>query len=296
MGEQTRKTLREFFKAGQLPTEEHFGDLIDSMLNMKDEGFRKSPLNGLEVAAAAGQDALLSFYRDRQPGDARWALRYGKDNDQLQVQAGTDRSKPQPAEPPPALLSLDVAQPAVPEGRATHRLQRVGINIDSPRHTLDVAGVLASQGRMGSFSQRDLEAPGDDASRLLTVPADGVWHPIVDKLVGCHAFEVMAGVGGQSGSGRFALLHAVALNTHNPLVGWLDWLNPKRGIRATSAHYASRCDQLQLAWDGKNGKGAEYSLCVRTRCPYDAGVNIRFAITRLWFDPLMDGCQRSAPT
>ena len=67
-------------------------------------------------------------------------------------------------------------------------------------------------------------------------------------------------------------------------------------IRATSAHYASRCDQLQLAWDGKNGKGAEYSLRIRTRCPYEAGVSIRFAITRLWFDPAMDSCQRTAPT
>ena len=295
MGEQTRKTLREFFTAGQLPTEEHFGDLIDSMLNMKDEGFRKSPVNGLEVAAAAGQDALLSFYRDRLPGDVRWALHYGKDNDQLQWRAGAGRSGPAPAEPLPALMSLDVARPAVAEGRAAPGLQRVGINIDSPRHTLDVAGVLASQGRLGNFSQRDLETPGDDASRLLAVPADGQWHPIVGKLVGCHAFEVMAGVGGQSGSGRFALLHAVALNTHNPLVGWLDWLNPRRGIRATSAHYASRCDQLQLAWDGKNGKGAEYSLRIRTRCPYEAGVSIRFAITRLWFDPAMDSCQRTAP-
>lgn len=291
MGEQTRKTLREFFKAGQLPTEEHFGDLIDSMLNMKDEGFRKSPGNGLEVAAAAGQDALFSCYRDRDPGLALWSACYGKQNNQLLFREGA--AQPQgDAQDTPAVLCLDVAHPPPGEGQAPHRHPRVGINTDLPRHTLDVAGVLASQGRIGSFAQTDLDRPAAvGAGSLQSVPADGLWHPLVDQLQGCHAFEVVAGAGGPSGSGRYALLHAVALNTHNPLVGWLDWLNPRRGIRATSAHYGSRCDQLQLRWAGGHGKGAAYRLEIRSRCAYDDAAAIRFGITRLWFDPAMAGSQ-----
>ena len=37
MTTRNRETLRGFFSAGRLPTQDHFGDLIESMLNMDDE-------------------------------------------------------------------------------------------------------------------------------------------------------------------------------------------------------------------------------------------------------------------
>jgi hypothetical protein len=43
MTTRNRDTLKQFFQEGRLPTSDHFGDLIDSMLNMSDEGFRKTP-------------------------------------------------------------------------------------------------------------------------------------------------------------------------------------------------------------------------------------------------------------
>lgn len=67
MPEQTRETLYKHFSAGQLPTEAHFRDLVDSMLNMQSEGFRKTPEYGMQVMSAAGKTALLSFYRDHAP-------------------------------------------------------------------------------------------------------------------------------------------------------------------------------------------------------------------------------------
>ncbi len=48
MAKQTRDTLKQFFSAGKLPTEEHFSDLIDSSLNTLDEGFDKSEEFGFE--------------------------------------------------------------------------------------------------------------------------------------------------------------------------------------------------------------------------------------------------------
>ena len=42
--------LQEQFQHGKMPTEEDFADLIESMLNMLDEGFDKTPEAGFKVA------------------------------------------------------------------------------------------------------------------------------------------------------------------------------------------------------------------------------------------------------
>lgn len=293
MGEQTRETLRKFFKAGRLPTEDHFSDLIESMLNMKDEGFRKSPENGLEVSAPGDHHGLLSLYRDRDPREPLWSLGYGKESDKLQFNRGR---RDESGELPP-VLCLDVHQALPVDGSPGHRLARVGINTEQPQHMLDVAGVAAAKGRIGTWTsgERLLVEPG------ASVLADGEPHAIIEGLSGCHAFEIVAGVGGGSGSGRYALLHAVAMNTYNPRAGWFDFLRPRRGIRATMAHYGRRCDRLQLRWEGdhakqgKDGKEGTYRLTLGTRCDYGKKVVIRYSITQLWFDPTMSHCQLAGP-
>lgn len=276
MGEQTRETLRQYFRAGQLPTEAHFGDLVDSMLNMKDEGFRKSPQAGLEISAAAGQDVLESWYRDADPTHALWQLRFGAAGDRLQF----DRSGTGPAGALPPVLSLDMAQRPATDGQPERLEPRVGVGTATPAHTLDVAGVLAAQGRRGSLP---LASP--------SLRADGRPQALLTGLTGCQAFELVAGVGGGRGSGRFALLHAVVLNAYHPRRPWWRRLWPGQpGIRITSAHYGRRCDRLLLDWTGdKHGKDAEYGLAIRSGCDYGDGVMIQVGITRLWFDPLMDG-------
>lgn len=283
---QTRDTLRKFFAAGQMPTQEHFGDLIESMLNMRDEGFRKSPENGMEVSAIADKPALISFYRDRDPAQALWSVRYGGQSNDLQLVGG-----PAQQSDAAAVLSVLPAQ-ADPVAGTEDELRpvggvppRVGINTASPQQTLDVAGVVASQGRIGSFA----------AHVARQLPANGEPQTLIDHLTGCHAFEVMAGVGAE-GTGRYALLHAIALNTFNPVVQWWQRLLPgakRRGISTTSAHYGRRCDRLALWWEGGHGKGGEYKLCIRTRCDYGPAVVMNCSVTQLWFDRTMSGSRRT---
>jgi hypothetical protein len=278
---QTRETLRKFFSAGQLPTEEHFHDLVESTLNMRDEGFSKTPHNGLEIVAAADKPALASFYRSTDTANPVWSLRYGSDGKALQWRAGAAAGSDDGA-----VLCLVPAAPGgamAPGQAAAGPGPRVGIATAQPQHTLDVAGVVASQGRVGRFT-RDL-------------PADGQPQVLIDRLAGCQAYEVVAGVGGPEGDGRYALLHAVALNTYNPAVPWWTRLWPGRrspGIRVTEAHYGRRCDRLELWWEGGHGKGAEYRLMVRTRCHFGPGIVIRCHVTQLWLDPAMAG-SRPAP-
>lgn len=254
-----RQSLKRFFRAGALPAEEQFADLIDSMLNMTDEGFRKSVEQGYEISAAAGYDVLLSFFRDQDPEAPLWDVGFSGAEGQLQFRArrhGEDRPAP--------VYCLD------PAGRA-------GVNTASPQATLDVEGEIRSRGRVGSYP------PPSDATLL----ADGQWHDLTGDLEGCQAFEVVAGAG-RRGSGRFALLHAVALNTYNPRFRVLDLLRSKRGIRSTHAFFARRCDRLQLRWSGSSGRDACYRLQIRSGCDYGRGASIQAHLTQLWFDRHME--------
>ncbi len=283
MANHNRATLRNFFRAGRMPTEENFADLIDSTLNMVDEGYAKSPENGVEITSLGSANALASFYTQRDPRTVQWSIAYGRDT-------GTGDRKQ-------LLFAARSAGAAGPSVMTLDPLGRVGIRTQSPRHALEVDGVVCSAGRLGSYKPGPSsggDAPGETGYEPSPVLADGKPHDITGWLRGCQAFEVVAGVGDR-GKGRYSLLHAIAMNTYNPAPSLLDWFRPRRRIRVTTAFFGTRCDKLELRWDGTSGKDARYRLLLRTRCPYAEGVRIQYHITRLWFDPAMDGALPPEP-
>ena len=289
MASRNRETLRNYFRDGKLPSEHHFGDLVDSMLNMVDEGFRKSAEHGVEISTPAGHDALISFYRDRSPNSPKTTISFGGEaehHEQIlfnvgasRADADADRRERMP------VLTLDVTSGGDAQEGTASVVQRVGINQRNPGAELDVRGVIRSEGRMG--------APATQSADSLL--ADGIWHDITPPMRGCQAFEVMAGVG-QEHSGKFALLHAVALNTFNPAGGlirqFVDRFFSRKRIRRTSAYYSRRCDQIELRWHGGSGRDGDYRLQIRSRCAYGNGKDVRIQcyLTRLWFDPRMKNC------
>jgi len=246
MTERNRETLKNYFSAGKLPSSEHFVDLVDSMLNMKDEGFRKSPKHGLELASRVGNDALLSFFKDRS-AEPQWSVAQGGDGQQLIIQAGNA----QDGRSRTPLLTLD-------------RSAGLGVLQRDPQHALHVQGTVASSARVGCLP---LFKAIDDKGQPMPPRADGEWHDLLVDLQGCQAFEVVA-VAGQSGGGRFAILYALAMNAYNPTAGWLDFFSRKKRIHTRHAWYGRRCDQLQLRWEGTSGKDARYKLRIRTGCCY----------------------------
>lgn len=272
MAEQSRWTLKNFFRMGSRPTETDFGDLIDSMVHKQEEGFRKTPENGVMITAPVGQDALISFYRTHDSGPSLWSLRYAGTDTQLvfQPQQEIERNEKRGGIAAPPALSL-------------HKDGRVGVNRADPEVALDVDGTVRASGRIG-LTRKDKPAFADEA-----------WYDITDEMEGCQVLEVVAGSGLRA-SGRHALVHAVATNAFNPphrgrgligLFGLMEWLFPRRPIRMQSAYYGRRCDQLQLRWQNVNGSRARYTLQIRSRCDHGVDsqgnkVPIRYAVTRLW--------------
>lgn len=261
MAKKNRGTLKRYFDEGSLPSADQFGDLIDSTLNIIEEGFDKTAPDGFKISLIGDHRRLISFYRSGEPNHPVWTIEYDEEQDRLMI------VNPGLGEEDSAAITLDARG-------------RVGMARLDPQHALDVGGVVAAEGRLGA-----------NPDGIATVPADGEWHDITDELEGCHAIEVMAGVG-SPGTGRYALLRAVALNAYNPR-GWLvNLFNLKKRIRTQQAYFLSRGNRIKLRW--RNCEENKYTLQMSTACGYGEAVNIRFYLTRLWVDPKMDGSRPPA--
>ena len=260
MPPKNRTTLKDYFRSGSLPSEDKFEDLIDSMLNMRDEGFEKTAQEGFKVAQVP-EGRLISFFENISVKDPVWSLKIDLKSGDRQLSFRNEKDE--------EILTL------TPDGK-------MGVKQNKPNFELDVAGTIASQGRIGKKGAK-------------TVHANGQWQDITDTLNGCHAFEIMAGVG-KPNSGKYALLHAYALKT----------FDARGKIVYHQAHYGSRCNRLKLRW--KKGPDKTYTLQIRTKCAYanggkpdpsekgndktkqDVGVYVKYFITKLWFDNQMQDC------
>jgi hypothetical protein len=243
-----------------LPTEDQFGDLIDSTLNPIDEGFDKSLKHGFEVSLIGKHKRLISFFKADAPIDAVWTIEYDAERERLLFR--------RPQADAPADAGDNAGDPA-PIAMTFSQDSHVGINNPDPVHALDVGGWIAAQGRIGAN-------PG----QIKTVAADGKWHDITGPLQGCQAIEVIAGVGAR-GTGKYALMNAIAMNAFNPR-GWIsNFLNLKKRIKYHHAYYLSRGDRIKLRWFTKKDG---YYLQMRTACGFGADIRIRFYLTMLWFD------------
>lgn len=276
MTRRSRTALKEFFKLGARPTREQFGDLIDSALNMDDEGFSKTPADGLKVVTIKHELGLLSFQRQLSPS-VDWSLAF-HDSTGSRLDLKPSRVKGD-ALPIIGFKAPDTAEPAQVLIQGD-----VGIGVDPPQYALDVKGMICTDGRIG---------------REWTAPADGKPYAITPTLSGCVAFEVMAGVGGPEGHGRFALLHAIAMNVNNP-IWWDDIFGIRRRIRSQHAFYSRRSDRLRLSWvraddagsddedpNEAHGKDAKFTLKIQTRSPYESespksATMIKAFVTQLW--------------
>ena len=130
-----RDQLKAFFVTGAVPTEQSYADLIDGMLNQKDDGLVKQTGNPLCIEAA-GDDAsskpALHLYDSFLADDPAWTL------------SMNPRVDPDDPETARRGLSID-------DAGGTSRLfvdsgsGNVGIGTLEPKSRLHVAGLLTTQ-------------------------------------------------------------------------------------------------------------------------------------------------------
>ena len=240
MSLQNRATLKGFFRKGQMPSEGNFNDLIESMVNKVDDGMSKTIEDGLMLSPIGTSQKLISFYKSIEDKNPSWSIDIDSGTANLNINNQRGDS----------VLSLKN------EGK-------VGINNAQPDYELDVKGAVGMTGRVGTFH----------TGKIL---ADGKWHPVLTELNGCHALEVVAGIGKKK-TGKYALIHAFALSTFG---------KSKNKIKMTESYYGVRCNRLKLRWTGST---YNYNLEMKSRCSYGDEYYINYYIGSLWFDQFMDG-------
>ncbi|NCT94929.1 MAG: adhesin [Chitinophagaceae bacterium] len=238
-----REDLKKYFRKGQVPAENHFSFLIDSMINKQDDGFLKDKEDGLVIAATDNSSRFMSFYKNVNDINPFFSLeRDGQDVENLKLNPVYEDDKMANANS----FYFDV------EGRLG-----IGKASELP-YKFEVDGFAAMQGRVGTYKSGQ-------------VAADGKWQTILEGLDNCSAFEIVARTG-KKGSGKFAIMHAVAMSAFGGTRG---------RIRSTSAYYGFFWNKLKLRWKGTTHN---YSLQIKTGNNYGADVDIFYKITRLWDD------------
>jgi len=258
----SRRELKERFKAGRMPTEEDFMSLIDSVVNSIDEGFDVNEENGLQIKQKKDSGCLASFFANLAEHKPHWFLNLRKNVEKCESSLNVKTPNMGAEESAVTIVG------SYSENSHKKLNTRVGIGSADPQCELDVNGLIASKGRMGCSSDR------------FEVAADGLWHNVTDVLTGCHCFEVVAGVGGKEGDGKFALAHAIAVNTFNS--------NPK--VNLTQSYSGGRGAKIDIRWCKCQNK-YEYTLQMRVRHKYDeeGKIKVRYHITKLWHDSQMMG-------
>lgn len=233
-----REQLKKYFKNRMLPNENHFAILIDSMLNKVDDGISKNDVDGLMVFPAGDEKKLLSFYEHIKEKKASWIIVNGKGESKGLI------IKEEGNEWPTMYFQA--------EGK-------IGIGTLFPKQKLEVDGLIASKGRMGTFKEGKVDA-------------DGKWKDILTKLDSCEAFEIMA-YAGLKDKEKYALMHAKVISTFG---------NSKSKISKTCAHYGfwwEWWNKISLRFIKRED---EMILQIRTNRHFGNKSNITYKVSKLW--------------
>ena len=117
------------------------------------------------------------------------------------------------------------------------------------------------------------------------MPANGEYQPITEKLYGAQALEIVAKVELREEK-RFAIVHAIALNAHNPSWRILNFWNRSKRIKIHQSYHSGPRDRLKLRWETvKDEEDADvvlYRLCIKSAFRFPNDAKIEYHVTKLW--------------
>lgn len=173
MATRGRKILKDFFSNGKRPTQQEFEDLIDSSVNILDDGYSKNSKEGLKLSLKNDSNVLMSFCSQTE-ADPAWFFTINDQED----------------------LAI--------EPKKSHR------DVSFEHHETRVSNLLLKS--QNTIVKGDLEVQGIRKGTTLSSPikeklkADGDWHDLTEDLNGVYALEVVATVCGEKGSGEYSVL------------------------------------------------------------------------------------------
>ena len=177
MAKANRETLKGYFSNGKMPTGSQFGDLVDSMLNIVDDGMNRTGGNGLQLSPLEENSPVLEFYSGILDDKPLWEIRVDRKREALELSIGGDDIP---------LLTL------FPD-------RKISLNGD-----VEVSGTVSAAGFLGNY-------------RCGEVLADGKWYDVTDEdganPSGCRAYRIVAGCG-RKGKGKYALTEATAIQCY----------------------------------------------------------------------------------
>lgn len=222
MAKANRETLKGYFSNGKMPTGSQFGDLVDSMLNIVDDGMDRSDGNGLQLSPLEDKGPVLEFYSDMLDDKPLWEVRIDRKGGGLEIGTGGE-------EPPVLTLCPD---------------RKILLNGD-----MEVSGIVTAAAFRGNY-------------RHGKVPADGVWHDITDEEAtdapGCRAYRVVAGCG-LKGKGKYALTEVTAIQCygqHRKVYERQSWFGMHFNRLKFRWHCEGEAWRLQLRSRCNYGEGA----------------------------------------
>ena len=176
MAIRNRNTLIEGFSKGQRPSADDFKNLIDSTVNILDDGFSKDAQSGIKLAPISEQEGTVMTFLQNMTDDIGGRWEFDVLNNDLKISHVNDNGKGQ-------LILLK---------------QNGEIEIGKEGSDVNVRGTLHSEQRSGK-------------KVLKKITAHGKWQDLTDFLEGIHALEVIC-VMGKRNTGKHAVL--VAHATH----------------------------------------------------------------------------------
>lgn len=174
MAIRNRNTLIEGFSKGQRPTADDFKNLIDSTVNILDDGFSKDAQSGIKLAPMSEQDGTVMTFLQNMTDDGGGRWEFDILNNDMKISRVNEKEKYQ-------LILLK---------------QTGEIEFGEEGCDINVKGTLHAEQRSGKKVQKK-------------IPADGKWHDLTDYLEGIHALEVVC-VMGKRHTGKHAVLLAHA--------------------------------------------------------------------------------------
>lgn len=141
----SRSDLKQWFAANAIPTDSNFADLIDGMLNQKDDGIAKLPNDALSIEAAGdatSQKKAIHFYNSFADADPTWVLSLNP--------------RQNPADAATAQAGFSVSDSAGNSRLFIERSTgRLGVGTLEPKKKLHVQGATS-----GPFLNDQLDRPG----------------------------------------------------------------------------------------------------------------------------------------